>query len=251
MRENTNMEQNNVEPREWLRARIDRAPHGTKSKLAKFLGVSPNAITRMLNEEPGKELRRISAEEFLRMREFFNESEIAAPVDGLRGPVPISPQRVAYGGTVRAGEFLPVDEDYNQDAGDHMVPSGVSAHPAYPTIPQAAWKVSGDSMDQAGILDGMWVVAGDYSQYVDQVGELGNGNYVVVERTKNGGGERELTVKEVQFARRGMRLIPRSSNPRHKEFFIPLDSDVDNDVEIVRILAVVFWAGWDMDPRSK
>lgn len=165
--------------------------------------------------------------------------------EDLRGPFPSSRQLVAYGGAVRAGEFLPVDDDYNQDAGDHLVPPGVVAHPAYSNIRQAAWQVSGDSMDQAGILDGMWVVAGNYADYVDKIGELGNGNFVVVERTRNGGSERELTVKEVQFARKGMRLIPRSSNPRHKEFFIRLDEEADNDTEEVKILAVVLSATRD------
>jgi hypothetical protein len=95
----------------------------------------------------------------------------------------------------------------------------------------------------------MWVVAGTYSDYVDRVGDVDNGQYVIVERTRFGGSERELTLKEVQFTRGGMRLIPRSLNLRHKELFIPLDHKADGDEETVRILAVVFAAVMDFGTR--
>src|SRR5690606_25261264 len=109
----------------------------------------------------------------------------------------------------------------------------------------------GTSMDLAGILDGEWLVGASYSDYVDKIGELDNGDYVVVERTRYQGSERELTVKEVQFARLGMRLIPRSSDRRHKEFFIPLDNDADPDRESVRIIGVVLWVGRDLAPGGR
>jgi SOS-response transcriptional repressor LexA len=124
-------------------------------------------------------------------------------------------------------------------------------HPAYPHLRQGAWLVSGDSMNDVGVLDGMWVVGPSYADWVDQYGELGNGNLVVVERTRAGGSERELTVKEVQFARRGMRLVPRSTNPKYQEFFIPLDEEADSDTETVQILAVVLWFGRDINPMGR
>lgn len=58
--------------REWLRAKLDHAPRGTRAQLAKTLGVSADAITRMLNVEPGKEPRKISAVEYLQMQVFFS-----------------------------------------------------------------------------------------------------------------------------------------------------------------------------------
>lgn len=173
-----------------------------------------------------------------------------APKRAPKG-VPIPPGgRLPYGGTVAAGDWLSVD-DFNQDVADVRVPLSVPRHPGYPQLEQVAWKCRGDSMDLAGILDGMWLVGAKYLDYVDKIGELDNGNFVVVERTRYQGAERELTVKEVQFARRGMRLIPRSSNPRHREFFIDLAPEADPDVEVVSILGVVLWVGRDLAPSAK
>lgn len=175
------------------------------------------------------------------------EEEATRP---LSASVPVPPGQLPYGGTVAAGEWLTVDE-FNQDLGDHEVPIWVPRHPLYSQLQQIAWRVAGDSMDLAGIIDGEWIVGASYADYVDKIGELDNGNYVVVERSRYGGSERELTVKEVQFARRGMRLIPRSSNAKHKEFFIDLDEEADPDVETVRILGVVLSVVRDMAPRSR
>lgn len=178
-----------------------------------------------------------------------DRKENADPVDAVHGPVPLSTVGVAYGGKVGAGGFLPVDEYFGQDDEHVRIPETVVAHPAYAGVTQYAWLVEGDSMDQARIYDGMWIVAGVYLDYVDKVGELANGQYVIVERTRHGGSEREVTVKEVQFARGGMRLVPRSSNPKHKEFFVALDTEADNDVVTVRILAVVLAATMDFTAR--
>jgi SOS-response transcriptional repressor LexA len=169
-----------------------------------------------------------------------------APRKGL----PIPPGALPYGGAVAAGDWLTVD-DFNQDAADTRVPDSVPRHPRFPQLEQIAWRVRGNSMDLAGILDGEWLVGASYADYVDKVGELDNGYFVVVERTRYQGSERELTVKEVQFARLGMRLIPRSSDPRHKEFFVPLDEEADSDRESIRILGVVLWVGRDLAPGAK
>lgn len=236
--------------REWLRSQLEKAGRGARKRLAQHLGVSPNAITRMLNTDPGKEARDIRAAEMDQMRAFFREIEDTTLVDGVVGPVPLSPLRVPYGGLVGAGGFLPV-EYFDQDAGDHHVPETVIAHPSYANVAQSAWHVRGSSMDRAGIVDGMWIVAANYLDYIDKIGELANGNYVIVERSRAGGSELEMTVKEVQFSRRGMRLIPRSSDPKYQELFVPLDFEADSDEEQIRILAVVLWSGHDHDPRSR
>lgn len=165
-------------------------------------------------------------------------------------PRAIPSGQLAYGGPVSAGYFLSVDE-FNQDLEHFAVPPSIPRHPSYPDLEQAAYPVKGDSMNEAGILDGMWAVAAKYADWVDKIGELDNGNNVIVQRARASGSEIERTVKEVQFARRGMRLIPRSNNPVHKEFFIDLDAEADTDVEEVTIIGVVLWVGRDMDPRSK
>lgn len=104
-------------------------------------------------------------------------------------------------------------------------------------------------MSLVGIQDGMWVVAGSYLDYVDKIGDIENGQFVIVERTRFGGSEAELTIKEVQFTRGGMRLLPRSMNAKHKELFIPIDPSADADSETVTIKAVVLAAVLDFGSR--
>lgn len=165
-------------------------------------------------------------------------------------PRPVPAGHLPYGGKVSAGYFLSVDE-FNQDLDYFEVPPSIPRHPTYPMLQQSAYQAIGDSMNEIGILDGMWVVAASYADWIDKIGELDNGNYVIVQRSRAGGSEIERTVKEVQFARRGMRLVPRSTNPTHKEFFIDLDTDADPDTEQVSIIGVVLWFGNDVDPRSR
>jgi SOS-response transcriptional repressor LexA len=173
-----------------------------------------------------------------------------SPHEAVENPTKLPDGPLPYAGTVAAGDWLS-DDDFNQDVADNTVPASIPRHPGYSRLPQMAWRVRGDSMNEVGIFDGQWIVGASYADYVDRIGELTNGSFVVVERTRAQGSERELTVKEVQFARRGMRLVPRSTNKRHREFFIDLDEDADPDRETVRILAVVLWAGIDLDPRAR
>lgn len=252
------MPHRNNEIREWLRAQLAAAGHGSRQRLARHLGLArPDAITRMLNTDPKKEGREIKAREYELMREFFaqenggNDAESTNTVDGVDGEISLLGRRVPYGGTVRAGGFLPVDEYFSQDDGDHLVPPSVVWHPDFPDVQQHAWLVHGDSLDLVGIREGMWIVAALYGDYREKIGEIDNGQFVVVERSRLGGSEIERTVKEAQFSRKGMRLIPRSSNPVHKEFFIPFDHNADGDTETVRVLAVVLSAVTDYSRRIR
>ncbi|RVD13952.1 MAG: hypothetical protein EOS73_34785 [Mesorhizobium sp.] len=70
------------ELRIYLQHELARRPHGTKGQLAKFLGVKPDAVTRMTNTDPGKETRAIQAHEFERIRQFFNDA--GAPAGPIR-----------------------------------------------------------------------------------------------------------------------------------------------------------------------
>lgn len=235
----------NDEIREWLRTRLSEKGHGARQALARHLGLErPDAITRMLNTDPKKETRIIKAHELEAMREFFGERKPVKAKD--EHAVPSGP--LQYGGRVAAGAWMSED-DFNQDVDG--VPPSIPRHAGYPKLPQIAWKVQGHSMDLAGIVDGMWVVGVSYLDWVDHVGELDNGNFVVVERRRAQDSERELTIKEVQFARRGMRLIPRSSDPSYREFFVDLDENADPEKENIRITGVVLWFGRDVDPRAK
>ncbi len=57
--------------RDWLNAELAKMGRGAKSKLAAHLGGRNDAISRMLNEEPTKETREITAHELVGMVSFF------------------------------------------------------------------------------------------------------------------------------------------------------------------------------------
>lgn len=141
-----------------------------------------------------------------------------------------------FAGYVAAGLWHPVD-DLDQDGLE--VPDFVLSHPAYPKARQYAYMVRGDSMNLAGIDDGMWVVAADAGDFVDLYGETESGDLVVVERSRFQGSERELTVKEIRFYRDRYELLPRSSNPAHQPIVVPHNHGVEPGKEEVRVIGVV------------
>lgn len=147
---------------------------------------------------------------------------------------------LTYAGIVKAGAFRAVDEYFNQD--EVAVPAFVQAHPRFQRARQFTWQVEGSSMDEAGIENGMWVVGADYGDYLDNYGEIESGQYVVVERARHQGSERELTVKEIRFYRDRYELIPHSSDPSHVPIVVKNDTEVDGDNVTVRILAKVLAA---------
>lgn len=66
--------------RTWISDKLAEKGHGARSRLAAHLGhTRPDAITRMLNQKPGKESRVIRAEEWERIKEFFGEDPDGAP----------------------------------------------------------------------------------------------------------------------------------------------------------------------------
>lgn len=147
---------------------------------------------------------------------------------------------VSYAGVVQAGSFLAVDEYFNQDP--DQVPAHVLPDPAYLKVRQYAWRARGDSMDEAGIHDGMWVVGADAADYIDVYGDVVTGDLVIVERLRYQGSERELTVKEVHFFKDRYELRPVSSNEAHTPIIVPHDHDVSGDGEEVKIIGVVLTA---------
>lgn len=149
-------------------------------------------------------------------------------------------ERLRYAGVIQAGQFLNVDEYFNQDP--EQVPDYVLPDMNYGKVRQYAYKAAGDSMNEAGILDGMWIVAADASDYIDTYGDVVTGDLVVVERCRYQGAERELTVKEVHFFRDRYELRPVSSNTEHQTIIVPHDHTVSSDGEEVKIIGVVLTA---------
>lgn len=138
-----------------------------------------------------------------------------------------------YAGTVQAGVFLDVDLHTN----DHPKRVAIAPDPRYRRAKQFAWLVRGDSMDRAGLLDGMWAVGVDYVDFADLYRDLESGDVVVVERLRFDGQERELTIKRFWREKDGIALVPDSSNPAHKAIVIPKDGEIVG--EQIRILAYV------------
>lgn len=154
--------------------------------------------------------------------------------------VPHNGQPLKFAGRVQAGAFVATDDYFNQDI--EQVPSYVLPVPQYSRVRQYAWRSYGDSMNEAGILDGMWIVGADASDYIDTYGDIASGDLVVVERTRHQGAEREMTVKEVHFFRDRYELRPVSSNLSHQPIVVRHDHEVDADGIEVKIVGVVLTA---------
>lgn len=149
-------------------------------------------------------------------------------------------EALRYAGVIQAGQFLGVNEYFDQDP--DIVPDYVLADMKYGKVRQYAYRAAGDSMNEAGILDGMWIVAADASDYIDFYGDIVTGDLVVVERCRYQGSERELTVKEVHFFRDRYELRPVSSNSEHRPIIVAHDHTVDSDGVEVKIIGVVLTA---------
>lgn len=207
--------------------------------LAKLAGVSQQLISQLENGKNAATTKLPKIAQALGVpvseidESYAHQGLSPQPIVRIGTPVP-------YAGIVQAGSFLAVDEYFNQDP--DQVPSYVLPDPAYPKVRQYAWQSRGDSMDEAGILHGMWVVGADAADYIDQYGEIETGDLVIVERLRFQGQERELTVKEVHFYRDRYELRPASSNKEHKPIVVAHNHEANSDTEEVKIIGVVLTA---------
>jgi SOS-response transcriptional repressor LexA len=138
-----------------------------------------------------------------------------------------------FAGETQAGVWR--DVEIYSNGTDQAV--AIRPDPRYPNAKQYVWQVLGDSMDKAGILDGMYAVGVDYVDFVEHYRPVASGDIVVVERLRFGGQERERTIKRYWQEDAGIALMPESSNPHHKPLFIPSDGEVEG--EEFKILAYV------------
>lgn len=218
----------------------------TQAIFAHRLGVSRGAVG---NWERGLGIKRENllsiAREFSVSFDWLATGNEAS--SGL-GPAHAATGDVTYAGIVQAGLFRPVDEYFNQDE-DWQRPEGLSRHPKYPRVRQYAWQAKGNSMDQAGIYDGQWIVGADAADYIDQYGDIESGDLVVVQRLRFGGSERELTVKEIRYYRDRYELHPRSSDPSFKPIIVRKDLSADD--EEVTVVGVVLSAFTDLRRRRR
>ncbi len=140
---------------------------------------------------------------------------------------------LAYAGVTQAGVWRDVEIYSNSE------PKAVAIQPdpRYRNAVQYVWGVQGDSMDKAGILDGMYALGVDYVEFVKHYRPIATGDIVVVERLRFDGQERERTIKRYRQEADGVWLLPESSNPLHKPIHIPKDGEIEG--EEIRILAYV------------
>lgn len=173
-----------------MRDELARMGHGSKGKLAAYLGVGRDVVTRMTNEAAGKETRRILAHELHVLEKFFGS---APPSGGAAFEVPL----VSW---VAAGQLASTDavldaEDCERIAVPDLDPKG----------DWIALAVQGDSMDRISPPDSIIVVDRKDRKLVP------NACYVIDD------GEGGATYK--RFRSGPMRFEPVSTNPAHEPIF--------------------------------
>lgn len=119
----------------WLRRHLAARGRGANRALASHLGVRPDAITRMVADQAGKEARAVSAEELLLMAEFFGED---APLAKERQSI------IPIMGRIGAGGDISPDMEQVPEGGLERVELPFSM-PAE----MIGFEVSGDSMRPA------------------------------------------------------------------------------------------------------
>lgn len=138
-----------------------------------------------------------------------------------------------YAGITQAGVFVDIELHSNHEP--QVV--AIAPDPRYRRARQMVFQVLGDSMNKAGIHDGMFAVGVDYVDFVEHYRAIETGDIVVVERLRFDGQERERTIKRYWEEPKGIALLPESTNEHHKPIFIPRDSMVEG--EEIRIVAYV------------
>lgn len=128
--------------RKWLKDQIKARPRGTQAALARALSVRADAISRMMQDKPGKETREINASELLRMADFF---KVAPPInpDLIQPPTDLeSPVEIPIISWVAASSFADTpDVELNEEA-PRLRMYGIKPGR------YIALKVCGDSMDR-------------------------------------------------------------------------------------------------------
>lgn len=229
---------------QWISDNLKAMGHGSKGKLADFLGVRPDAVTRMLNTEPGKELRDISATELVQIGQFFKKTPPglsspntgeALPESELR-PITDRMTSVVVAGIVEAGSFREAD-DMDQSEAEWIA---LPPDKRYPGARQMAFDVAGDSMNALQprpIFPGDRAVCVAYEDVAHEA-TLRDGMVVVVERTRDGGHTREWSIKQVEIYTDRVEFHPRSTNAKHKPIVIARDVEADDGtrVEIIGLV---------------
>jgi phage repressor protein C with HTH and peptisase S24 domain len=137
-------------------------------------------------------------------------------------------------GSVQAGAFLAL-EVFDDDLGDVV---SAPRDPVFPYAKQRAYRVKGDSMNQARpkpMNDGDYIIC---AVWEDLDLEPKDGLNVVVQQTTADGQLRERSVKEMRVFPDRTEFHPRSTNPAYKPIIVRKDYHTDDGKEVT-ILALV------------
>lgn len=207
------------EARDFLRLALEKSglkPH----KLAQMAGVAPTTITRPLNDPEFKFTPKPAT-----LRKIAEAAGLPLPAGLALGPSSApTTEELPLIGPIQAGAWLALDESV-QDEPTYFT---AVADRRYPHARQWLREVRGDSMNAKGINPG------DLAHIVDLTAagiNLNTGMVVEVTRSRDGGGLREITLKEVEITDAGVKLWPRSTNPRWTEAVV-LDDGQSGDIEV-------------------
>jgi hypothetical protein len=202
-------------------------PRGEQTKLARFAGVDPSAVNKMVHGKQDLDTAFIA-----KMYEFYKEPlPQAAEVAPGRGLT-----KVVVAGKAEAGTFREV-EDFNQDGLEELA---LPSDSQFPDARQFAVDVSGESMNALKprpILPGdrlICVAFEDVAHYVS----LRDGMVVLVERRRESGLYREWSVKQIELYPDRTEFHPRSSHARYKPIVIDKDfaADDGSEVEVIGLV---------------
>lgn len=220
------LNQNQIAYIRYVLQRTGMAP----TALAEAAGIASTTLTRPLNdpdyqfEVSNRTIKKIEAATDLAYSDFLSGAQPKADVTRRRsGTAPV----VA---TVEAGAWREVDELDQTDPELVTVP----ADDKFPDATQRVYDVAGDSMNALQphpITPGSRLVAIDYDEIASR-SPLRNGLVVVIQRSKNGGQERELSVKQVAWFEDRIEFQPRSTNAKHKPIVVAHDTWEDDGVQI-------------------
>lgn len=138
-------------------------------------------------------------------------------------------------GRVQAGAWLEVDI-VEEDGHGEVV--SAPRDPLFPYARQVAYRVGGDSMNQADrpIRDGDFVVCAWFEDTGFSLEDL-DGEIVIVQQTIADGQLRERSIKVFCDFPDRVEYQPRSDNPAHKAIVVPKDAD-PADARRVEVIAL-------------
>ena len=197
IRKNAGMRTDQEALRQWVSAELARMGHGSKTKLARHLGVRADAVTRMINDDPAKENRDIHWEDVPKIASFFGSSPPVAT------PFPSGPMtEVPLISWVSAGYMQTPEAVQEIEDAEKLYEAGLD-----PLGRWVALRVVGDSMDRISPPDSIIFVNLRDRRLV------ANACYVIVDAESG-----EATYK--RWRPQPDRWEPVSTNPIHEPFFV-------------------------------